>query len=102
MGAFAAGLVLEQVHLEEHVKRGETPLVDSLHALTALLVPVFFVRMGLLVDLGSFLRPGVLLLRAGAHGRGDGRQVGVRARGSARGLGTHDRHRHDAARRGRA
>ena len=25
-------------------------------------MPVFFVRMGLLVDLGSFLRPGVLLL----------------------------------------
>ena len=61
VGAFAAGLVLEQAHLEEHVKRGETPLVDSLHALTALLVPVFFVRMGLLVDVGSFLRPGVLL-----------------------------------------
>ncbi len=60
VGAFAAGLVLEDVHFEDHLKRGERPLHESLHALTALLVPVFFVRMGLLVDLGSFLRPGVL------------------------------------------
>ena len=60
VGAFAAGLVLEDVHFEDHVARGEKPLHESLHALTALLVPVFFVRMGLLVDVSSFLRPGVL------------------------------------------
>jgi Kef-type K+ transport system membrane component KefB len=60
VGAFAAGLVLEDVHLAVHVERGEKQLHDSLHALTGLLVPVFFVRMGMLVDVGSFLRPGVL------------------------------------------
>jgi Kef-type K+ transport system membrane component KefB len=48
------------VHFEGHVARGEQPLHQSLHPLTALLVPVFFVRMGMLVDLSSFLRPGVL------------------------------------------
>jgi Kef-type K+ transport system membrane component KefB len=60
VGAFAAGLVLEDVHFEDLVKRGDRPLHESLHALTALLVPVFFVRMGMLVDLRSFVRPGVL------------------------------------------
>jgi Kef-type K+ transport system membrane component KefB len=60
VGAFAAGLVLEDVHFEGHIKRGERELHVSLHAITALLVPVFFVRMGMLVDLGSFARPSVL------------------------------------------
>jgi Kef-type K+ transport system membrane component KefB len=60
VGAFAAGLVLEDVHFEGHVKRGEKPLHESLHSITALLVPVFFVRMGLLVHVDNFLKPGVI------------------------------------------
>ena len=60
VGAFAAGLVLEDVHFEGLVKRGEKPLHESLRALTALLVPVFFVRMGILVHVDNFLKPGVL------------------------------------------
>ncbi len=60
VGAFAAGLVLEDVHFEKHVQRGEPPLHESLEPLIALLVPVFFVRMGMLVDLRSFLSPAVL------------------------------------------
>jgi Kef-type K+ transport system membrane component KefB len=60
VGAFAAGLVLEDVHFEDLVKRGEKPLHESLHGLTALLVPVFFVRMGMLVDVLSFLRLGMI------------------------------------------
>jgi Na+:H+ antiporter len=60
VGAFAAGLVLEDVHFEGLVKRGEKPLHESLHAITALLVPVFFVRMGLLVHVDTFARSGVL------------------------------------------
>jgi Kef-type K+ transport system membrane component KefB len=60
VGAFAAGLVMEDVHFEDHRKRGERPLHESLRALTGLLVPVFFVRMGMLVHVESFLRPGVL------------------------------------------
>ena len=54
VGAFAAGLVLEEVHFEDHVERGEPPLHESLEPLIALLVPVFFVRMGMLVDLRVF------------------------------------------------
>jgi len=60
VGAFAAGLVLEEVHFEGHVKRGEPPLHESLEPLIGLLVPVFFVRMGMLVDLRSFASPSVL------------------------------------------
>jgi Kef-type K+ transport system membrane component KefB len=60
VGAFAAGLVLEDVHFEGHVQRGEPPLHESLEPLTALLVPVFFIRMGMLVDLRSFASAAVL------------------------------------------
>jgi Kef-type K+ transport system membrane component KefB len=60
VGAFAAGLVLEEVHFEDHVKRGEPPLHESLEPLIALLVPVFFIRMGMLVDLRSFASVPVL------------------------------------------
>ncbi len=61
VGAFAAGLVLEEVHFAEHVRRGERSLHHSLEPLLALLVPVFFVRMGMLVDVRAFLTPGVLV-----------------------------------------
>jgi Kef-type K+ transport system membrane component KefB len=60
VGAFAAGLVLEDVHFEGHVQRGEPPLHDSLRPLTALLVPVFFIRTGMLVDLRFFASASVL------------------------------------------
>lgn len=60
VGAFAAGLVLEEVHFEGQVKRGEPPLHESLEPLIALLVPVFFVRMGMLVDVRSFASTSVL------------------------------------------
>jgi Kef-type K+ transport system membrane component KefB len=60
VGAFAAGLVLEDVHFEGHVQRGDKPLHESLEPLIALLVPVFFVRMGLLVDVTSFASGSVL------------------------------------------
>ncbi len=60
VGAFAAGLVLEEVHFEDHVRRGDKPLHETLEPLIALLVPIFFVRMGLLVDVGSFASWSVL------------------------------------------
>jgi Na+:H+ antiporter len=62
VGAFAAGLVMEDVHFGDHLKRGERPLHESLRALTGLLVPVFFVRMGMIVHVGSFVKPGVISL----------------------------------------
>jgi Kef-type K+ transport system membrane component KefB len=64
VGAFAAGLVLEDVHFEEQVQRGEPPLHDSLEGLIGLLVPIFFVRMGMLVDVRSFASSSVLTFAA--------------------------------------
>jgi Kef-type K+ transport system membrane component KefB len=61
VGAFAAGLVLEDVHFESLVERGERPLHESLETLTQLLVPVFFVRMGMLVDIRSFASRSIIL-----------------------------------------
>ncbi len=60
VGAYAAGLVLEEVHFEGQRERGERPLHESLAPLTAFLVPVFFARMGLLVDLRAFASLDVL------------------------------------------
>ena len=64
VGAFAAGLVLEDVHFEGQVQRGEPPLHESLEPLIALLVPIFFVRMGMLVDIRSFASSSVLAFAA--------------------------------------
>ncbi len=60
VGAFAAGLVMEDAHFHGHGERGEPHLHESLVALTGLLVPVFFVRMGMLVDVSSFAKPDVV------------------------------------------
>jgi Kef-type K+ transport system membrane component KefB len=74
VGAYAAGLVLENAHFKGHVERGETEMHQALAPLVALFVPVFFVRMGMLVDLQSFadtsiLRFAVLLTLAAALGK---------------------------------
>ncbi|GAO03840.1 cation:proton antiporter [Anaeromyxobacter sp. PSR-1] len=52
VGAFAAGLVLEGVPFAE-LSGGEERLEERLTPLAAVLVPLFFVRMGLAVDLGA-------------------------------------------------
>jgi Kef-type K+ transport system membrane component KefB len=64
VGAFAAGLILEDVHYRDFVDRGEHSLEDLIHPIAALLTPVFFVLMGMRTDLGSFAQPGVLGLAA--------------------------------------
>jgi len=64
VGAFAAGLVLEEKHAAEHVARGELPLQEALAPLAAFLVPVFFVRMGMLVDVSAFATGSVLAFAA--------------------------------------
>jgi len=64
IGAFAAGLVLEEVHFKDFVERGERPLGELLRPISDVLVPVFFVLMGLRTDLGAFAAPGVLGLAA--------------------------------------
>jgi Kef-type K+ transport system membrane component KefB len=66
VGAFAAGLVLEDIHVRELVQR-EPHHLDVralLHPLTTVMVPVFFVIMGAGVDLSVFGRPEVLAFAA--------------------------------------
>lgn len=62
VGAFAAGLVLESVHFQDFVDRGEHGLEELVQPISAFLVPVFFVLMGMHTDLSSFVQPGTLVL----------------------------------------
>jgi Kef-type K+ transport system membrane component KefB len=64
VGAYAAGLVLEDVHFREFAQRGERHLKDLIEPIASFLVPIFFVLMGLRVDLRSFAQPEVLGLAA--------------------------------------
>ena len=56
VGAFAAGLVLDEAHFEVFNGRGEQRLHDLLAPVSATVVPVFFVLMGMRVDLSAFAR----------------------------------------------
>jgi Kef-type K+ transport system membrane component KefB len=60
IGAFAAGVILEEVHYKTFVERGERTVQDLLFPITTLIVPVFFVVTGLRVDVRSFASPTVL------------------------------------------
>ena len=62
VGAFAAGLVLDEVHYRDlRERKAETrDIHELLQPLATFLVPVFFVLMGTRVDLGAFGQPGVL------------------------------------------
>jgi Kef-type K+ transport system membrane component KefB len=62
VGAFAAGLILERVHYHDFVTRGDRELEELIQPITAFLVPVFFVIMGMRTDLSAFAAPGVLQL----------------------------------------
>jgi Kef-type K+ transport system membrane component KefB len=64
VGAFAAGLVLENVHFQDFVRRGEQQLEELLHPISGFLVPVFFVLIGMHTDLRAFVQPGVAGLAA--------------------------------------
>jgi Kef-type K+ transport system membrane component KefB len=65
VGAFAAGLILESVPMEKYLQAEELSPEKMLHPLSAFLVPLFFVQMGLKIDFASLFRIEVLAL-AGA------------------------------------
>lgn len=62
VGAFAAGLILEHAHYHELGQKEQMELEEALAPLTALLVPIFFVQMGVNVQLASFTNPSVWAL----------------------------------------
>ena len=63
VGAFAAGLMLEEFHFTQF--REQKKLHDVIAPVTTFLVPVFFVVMGIQVRLETFLRVDVLALALG-------------------------------------
>jgi Kef-type K+ transport system membrane component KefB len=62
VGAFAAGLVLEEVHYKELRERDarKRDVHELIEPLASFMVPIFFVLMGMRVDLSAFAKPDVL------------------------------------------
>jgi Kef-type K+ transport system membrane component KefB len=60
VGAFSAGLILEDAHYAELRAREQRSIHDLMKPLATFLVPLFFVLMGTRVDLGVFGHTGVL------------------------------------------
>jgi Kef-type K+ transport system membrane component KefB len=65
VGAFAAGIVLDELHYRSlREKTQELDVPELMRPLSAFLVPVFFVLMGMHVDLSAFARMDVLAFAA--------------------------------------
>ncbi|MEO6527991.1 MAG: cation:proton antiporter [Gemmatimonadaceae bacterium] len=64
VGAYAAGLILEEAHYSDFMDQGEHRVEELVRPISVFLVPVFFVLMGMRVELGAFVQPGVLGLAA--------------------------------------
>jgi len=64
IGAFAAGLMLDPYGEGIRTSSEEESLSGLLHPLSSLFVPLFFVLMGIKVDLGSLASPAILILGA--------------------------------------
>jgi len=62
VGAFAAGLVLEDLHFRDFVSRGERSLGELIEPITSFLMPIFFVVIGLRTDLRAFAQGRLLAL----------------------------------------
>lgn len=60
VGAFAAGIMLDDVHYKEFTDRGEAKIEHLLRPLSQFLVPIFFVNMGLHVELSYFGNTGII------------------------------------------
>ncbi len=64
VGAFTAGLILEETHWRDFRARGEHSLDELIAPLVGFLAPVFFFRMGTGVVLSKLIHPSALLLAA--------------------------------------
>ena len=64
VGAYAAGLILEEGHYRDFLVKGEHRVEELVRPLSVFLVPVFFVVMGMRVDLRAFTEPSVMGLAA--------------------------------------
>jgi Kef-type K+ transport system membrane component KefB len=60
VGAFAAGLILEDTHYQDLQKKEKHSLEELIHPIGSFLGPIFFVLMGMRTDLKAFMEPGVI------------------------------------------
>jgi Kef-type K+ transport system membrane component KefB len=60
VGAFAAGLILEDAHYEDFKENEAHSLEELIHPISSFLVPIFFVLMGMRTDLRAFSETGVI------------------------------------------
>lgn len=65
IGAFAAGIMLDPFGKGVRVGERDVTLAEFIHPVAAVCTPLFFVLMGIKVDVGSLLSSRVLLLGAG-------------------------------------
>ena len=67
IGAFTAGLILHDAYFDHWDNHRECPICikDLIMPLEVILVPIFFVLMGIQVKLETLLQPDVMLLAAG-------------------------------------
>lgn len=54
VGAFAAGLILDKVQYKDFTDRGEHSIEELVSPIGIFLIPIFFVKMGMMVDLATF------------------------------------------------
>ena len=93
IGAFTAGLIVEETHSQRFVARGERTLAALIEPISSFLVPVFFVVMGMRTHIDVFRSPAVLLFALGLTvaavlGKlGAGLVVGKRGDGFSVGIG---------------
>jgi len=64
VGAFAAGLILDKVHYRDFTERGEHHIEELIEPIAVFLVPIFFVRMGMMVQLETFGQMDILFFAA--------------------------------------
>jgi len=62
IGAFAAGVAVEEWHYKDFVTRREKTLDDLITPLASWVVPIFFVVIGIRTDLSGLARPPVVTL----------------------------------------
>ncbi len=60
VGAFAAGLILDEVHYQVHPTFKDFSIDKLIDPIAVFLVPIFFVRMGMMVDVTHFGKMEVL------------------------------------------
>ncbi|MFZ1866709.1 MAG: cation:proton antiporter [Polyangiales bacterium] len=63
VGAFAAGLILDEVHVRPFGRQSAHDLTEIIGPIVAVMAPIFFVRTGMMVELGGIgMEPLILAL----------------------------------------